>query len=179
MAKVSPVAEKNLIAHLLEAQAHEFYEGAECISESRRFGAGDSAYFLRLTSIELYFKLLYLLDTESLIFGHDLREIFDLMPRSSRNATFELFNHGLRRRLELSEFRDWLKYLGDLFVRIRYPFDEFREMPIEEYEAKIKRFEQAAADDFSDASIVYHIDRVTALVAALRTRVDSQRAASA
>ena len=179
MAKVLPVAEKVLISQLLEVQAHEFYEGAECIRKARPLGAGDSSYFLRLMAIELYFKLIYLLDTESLIFGHDLREIFDLMPRSSRTAILTLFNQGLRKQLDLPEFREWLKYLGDLFVKIRYPFDEFREMPIEEYEAKVKRFEQAPAHDFADASIVYHIDRVSALAAALRTRVSTQHGESA
>jgi hypothetical protein len=172
MAKVLPVAEKRLIEQLLEMQSRQFFQGSECLNQiSDRFDAGDSSYFLRLLSIELTFKLIYLRETDSLIFGHDLREIFDVMPRISRERIFALFAEQLRKKIKLDEFRGWLKYLGELFVKIRYPFDEFREMPIEEYEAKVRRFEEAAADDLSDASIVYHTDRVEALVAALQAYV--------
>ena len=59
-------------------------------------------------------------------------------------------------------------------MKIRYAFDEFREMPIEEYEAKVKTFEEAAANDLSDASIVYHMDRFEALVGALHAYTDEQ-----
>lgn len=41
-------------------------------------------------------------------------------------------------------------------------------MPIEEYEAKLRRFEEADPHDMSDASIVYHMDRIYALTAALQ-----------
>ncbi|HEV7822145.1 MAG TPA: hypothetical protein VGO84_13270, partial [Burkholderiales bacterium] len=85
----------------------------------------------------------------------------------------------LRAKLERVEFRNWLKYLGELCVKIRYPFDEFREMPIEEYEAKIKRFEEAAANDLSDALIVYHLDRLEALIGALHAYTDEQRSSGA
>jgi hypothetical protein len=170
MAKVLPTTEKDLIARLLRVQADEFFRGSELLYEAQGYAGGDSAYFLRLMAIELYFKLIYLLETESLIFGHELREIFDLLPRGPRQSVFHGFNQRVTADLQLDEFREWLKYLGGLFMQIRYPFEEFREMPIEDYEAKLKRFEQAAHDDFSDASIVYHIDRVNSLVGALRAQ---------
>ena len=169
MVKVLPVAEKQLIERLLEAQAQQFLQGSDSLNRvSERFDTGDSSYFLRLLSIELTFKLIYLRETDSLIFGHDLREIFDLMPQASRDLLFDLFSENSGGRLSRDEFRNWLKYLGDLFVKIRYPFEEFREMPIEEYEAKLKRFEEADPHDMSDASIVYHMDRIYALAAALQ-----------
>jgi hypothetical protein len=174
MAKVLPVTEKDLIAHLLETQANEFLDGAECIARVRQFGTGDSAYFLRLMAIELYFKFLYLKETESLIFGHDLREIFDVMPKYCRNDIYRVFNEKVSNQLGLQDFRDWLKYLGDLFTKIRYPFDEFREMPVEEYESRIKKFLAAPANDFTDASIVYHMDRIEALISTLLARVELQ-----
>jgi len=168
MAKVLPVAEKHLVEQLLEIQSRQFFQGSECLNRvPDRFDTGDSAYFLRLLSIELTFKLIYLRETDSLVFGHDLREIFDVMPRASRQKIFTLFTERLRKSIDLDDFRSWLKYLGELFVKIRYPFEEFRDMPIEEYEAKVKRFEEATAEDMSDASIVYHVDRVEALVGAL------------
>lgn len=176
MAKVLPLEEKSLVARLLEIQAIEFFEGAKCIADVRNSTGGDSAYFLRLMAIELYFKLLYLNETDSLIFGHDLREIYDVMPSSCRESIFKNFNNNLLNQvislepLDLREFREWLKYLGELFTRIRYPFDEFSDMSIEEYEAKIRKFMSAAPDDFTDASIVYHNDRIKALFLALRAR---------
>ena len=81
---------------------------------------------------------------------------------------FSKFNEGVELPLDLKTFRGWLKYLGELFVTIRYPFEEFREMSMEDYEAKLKRFLMSEADDYSDASIVYHLDRVQALYVALR-----------
>jgi hypothetical protein len=162
VAKVLPTAEKDLIARLLRDQADEFFRGGECLA------SGDSAYFLRLMAVELYFKLIYLLDTESIIFGHDVQEIYDLMPRNSRHAVFRLFDDAVRQKIELDEFRSWLNYLGGLFVKIRYPFDEFREMSMTEYEAKVKKFVEAPDDDLSEASIIYYIDRVTSLLHALR-----------
>lgn len=168
MAKVLPTAEKELISQLLAAQANEFFRGAEALYTTQGIHAGDSAYFLRLMAIELYFKLLYLRDTEALIFGHDLREIFDVMPSAARDVLFASFNKNLKAPLQLKVFREWLKYLGNLFVQIRYPFEEFREMSQEEYEAKVRRFEQAADDDLSEASIIYHMPRVEALLAAVR-----------
>lgn len=168
MAKVLPTAEHQLLARLLENQANQFFIGAKTISEARILGADDAEYFLKLMSAELYFKLIYLLDTESLVFGHDVREIYDLMPRNSRRAIFQLFNENLGQPLELDDFREWLRYLSGLFVKIRYPFEEFREMSLSEYEERIRRFAEADADDFSEASIVYHQDRVLALLTALR-----------
>lgn len=125
-------------------------------------------------AIELYFKLLYLRETEALIFGHDLREIFDVMPSATRDALFASFNRNLNSPIQLKEFREWLKYLGNLFVQIRYPFEEFREMSQAEYEAKLQRFEQAAGDDLSEASIIYHMPRVEALLAAVRESTDME-----
>lgn len=171
MAKVLPVTEKSVIRRLLRAQAMEFDRGATEMYEAL-LDPGDSAYFLRLMSVELYFKLLYLLKTESLIFGHDLREIFDLIPRRSRDRLFQEFNERLRINLETEEFRDWLYYLGNLFVSIRYPFEEFRRMSLNEYEERITAFETSAPDDFADASIVYYLDRVNALTFALRSILD-------
>jgi HEPN domain-containing protein len=172
MAKVLPVAEKSVIRRLLRAQAMEFDRGATQMYEEMA-DPGDSAYFLRLLSIELYFKLLCLLKTESLIFGHDLREIYDLIPRRSRDQLFQEFSSQPDMRLELEEFREWLRYLGNLFVNIRYPFEEFRQMSLEEYEERITAFETAPPGDFTNASIVYHMDRVDALTLALRNILDS------
>jgi len=167
MAKVLPVTEKSVIKRLLRTQAIEFDRGASLMYETL-LDPGDSAYFLRLMSIELYFKLLYLLKTESLIFGHDLREIFDLIPRRSRDKLFQKFNEQPRISLSREEFRSWLNYLGNLFINIRYPFEEFRQMTLEEYEEKVTAFENSQPYDFTHASIVYHMDRVNALTAALR-----------
>ena len=45
-------------------------------------------------------------------------------------------------------------------------------MSMEEYEAKLKRFLMSEADDYSDASIVHHVDRVQALYVAVRSHYD-------
>jgi len=173
MAKVLPVTDKTIISQLLSRQAADFDAGAEALYNTK-LDPGDSAYFLRLMAIELYFKLVYLIETEALIFGHDLREIFDLLPRETRDAIFKDFNNQPRIHMNLNDFREWLKYTSGLFVQIRYPFEEFRDMELEEYEEKVRAFEEADAYDFSNASIVYHIDRVKALLTSMRGHIDAK-----
>jgi len=167
MAKVLPVKEPTNIERLLSSQADDFFVGAGLIDPHVTY-PGDSGYFLKLMSIELYFKLIYLRETESLVFGHDLREIFDLLPKTPRQQLFESFNGGVREKLSLGDFREWLKYVSDLFVKIRYPFEEFRDMTIEEYEERVRAFEESPPDDLSHASIIYYVDRVKAILDALR-----------
>jgi len=171
VAKVLPVAEPRIIRRLLTRQAEEFFAGAQFM-DVHKFAAGDSCYFLKLMAIELYFKLIYLADTESLVFGHDVREIYDLLPTASRVALFDGIKAFMSPRLEQSTFREWLKYIAGLFVQIRYPFEEFREMTLGEYEQRIREFEDAPLHDLSKASIIYHHDRVDALLKAQRSYLE-------
>jgi hypothetical protein len=171
VAKVLPVAEPQIIRRLLTQQAEEFFAGAQFM-DAHKFAAGDSCYFLKLMAIELYFKLIYLSDTESLVFGHDVREIYDLLPTTSRTALFDGFNAFMSPRFDHSTFRVWLKYIAGLFVQIRYPFEEFREMTVAEYEQRMREFEEAPVDDLSKASIIYHHDRVNALLRAQRSYLE-------
>ena len=151
VAKVLPITEPQIIRRLLTQQAEEFFGGARFLGK-HKFEAGDAGYFLNLLAIELYFKLIYLAETESLVFGHDVCEIYDLLPIGSRGRLFERFDASMLPHLEHATFREWLKYLGNLFVHIRYPFEEFREMSLEQYEERMRQFEgfgpiSATADD--------------------------------
>lgn len=167
MAKVLPVAEPEIINRLLTQQAEEFFEGARFM-EKHKFKSGDSCYFLKLMAIELYFKLVYLKETESLVFGHDVCEIYNLLPMDARKTLFEGFNEHMSMHIEDSTFREWLKYMSGLFVLIRYPFEEFREMSQSQYEDRIRQFVDSPPEDLSKASIIYHNDRITALIGTQR-----------
>ncbi len=188
---VKAVKSKKIIMQMIISEAYKFFNGAYVLADHKGkyiknmfrenedslllLNTGDSSYFLKLLSLELYLKALYLLENECTIFGHKLNKIYVELKYDTRNEITEQFMEELGESSLEDELIEFLKRLGGYIVNIRYSFDEFlclEESKIEEKENLANA--KTEKGDYSEHSIVYEHEKVNVLLAIIKNLVETR-----
>lgn len=136
---------------------------------------GDSAYLLRLFSIELFIKWIFLFEKGKMHYGHDVKKIFSKLKEETQEEIINIYNNSAEHVITKDELRLLLEKIHEYIIKIRYPFEDFIKINNLCYKDLMKKFKKSPIGNFTFAKIVYEHGKVIYLLNALKTYCISKK----
>ena len=102
---------------------------AAAVNDRHPFGMVLPLLTMQAFAIELLFKCLFLIDDSDPPNEHNLKKLFDLLSRETRDEIIRRWDEGPRKRIEKvlsfpADLTSSLEACGNAFVQLRYAFDK-------------------------------------------------------
>lgn len=94
---------------------------------------GDSAYLLNLLALEILLKCVLLIENEKLVHGHNYLGLFEMLPKKHRERIVSVAAERLGPTVDYSDLNSKLKTFSSNFIKLRYPYESYKELTEEEY----------------------------------------------
>lgn len=93
----------------------------------------DSHYLLELLAFELLLKAVTLIHTGKYNANHNYQQLFESLPSSVREKILNLSFHWSQKKIEKKKLQNLLILYKNNFVKLRYPFEAYKNMNEDEY----------------------------------------------
>lgn len=163
--KMREIRNPKYVGRLLLNSAWGFKDGAYSIYDKTYvppdrlcIETKDSRYLLLILALELFLKLLYLIDKGMLIYGHEIGIIFKLLDKKTQAQILTKLNS--RRPGHPQNLCESLTLVGSNFTKIRYFFEDYANLSEEEAQSQIDSLIDSQSISPENAPIVYQWDLV-------------------
>lgn len=127
----------------------------------------DSAYLLQLIGFELLLKVVVERARGTKVHGHDYLLLFNQLPEENQATVLQLAGEWAGTSALIDHHECILTDLGSNFVKLRYPYEQYSALTMEEYPRVGEDWIARGASN-AEAGFQYHPEELRALTLALR-----------
>ena len=131
----------------------------------------DASYLIKLLAFEILIKCVVLIDTSKYKQNHNYQELFESLSESTRKRTMIQAAHWSGKCIENDDLQKLLAIYESNFVKIRYPFESYKNMTEREY-CDYSDLWIELGSPIDEADFQYFPDQLRGLIKALSEQVE-------
>lgn len=131
----------------------------------------DYAYLLELLAFEFLLKAFAKINSSDPAKSHKYQNIFKKIPENKKDQLITRAK-SIRPTADFNDIESVLKVLGENFVGIRYQYEKYEDLDIDEYIERGENWLQNGADP-QTADFVYYSQELNGLISALSESIDA------
>ena len=140
----------------------------------RRFDKkSDSAYLIKLLSLELLLKCLLRINFDKVNFVHHYREFFRALPEDVQQAILTIAQDRMSTSADYSNLDMLLDTWSKNFIQLRYPYELYEGLSEEQYDELGLRWAEKGWKN-EDAKFVYYPDELRGIIFALEQIIEAK-----